>query len=144
MVSLGYNVLTTVRCCYKAIDFLQSSYKRHPIARPLRMSFVSSNSDLYSASVAAVTYAISCYIVLCYNTNWLDFGDIRPDCSNSSALAIELLQSCDMPEISTSKWQERSQLLNHAMFEIKNTLRPESNSCYFAYRIMKCIFLNES
>ena len=31
------------------------------------MSFVDSTSDLYSDPVTAVTYAISCYIGLCYN-----------------------------------------------------------------------------
>ena len=45
--------------------FLPNPHKIHPIARP--MYFVDSNSDLYSASVTAVMYVISCYTGPRYN-----------------------------------------------------------------------------
>ena len=44
------------------------------------MSFVVSNSDTYSASVTAMIYAISCYIVPLYNSIWL-YDSKRPKTS---------------------------------------------------------------
>ena len=45
-----------MRCCYNATGFWKNPYKRHPIAR-YGVSFVNSNSDLYSLPLSAVMYA---------------------------------------------------------------------------------------
>ena len=54
-------------------------------------------------------------------------------CSNSSALAMELLQSCTKPSISSSRPQS-----------CINTLRPRQNGCHFPNNIFKSNFLNEN
>ena len=41
------NNIYTVRCGYNAVTFLPNPHKMHPIARPLGIYFVGSNSDLY-------------------------------------------------------------------------------------------------
>ena len=45
----------TVRCHYKAVNFLTNIHKRHPMARP---SFLDPASDWYSASVSAIICVI--------------------------------------------------------------------------------------
>ena len=60
----------TVQCHYNAVNFLQNPLKRHPIARPLGWGMgclLWVHTDLYSASVTAVMYAISCHIGPSYN-----------------------------------------------------------------------------
>ena len=65
----------TVWCSYNAVNFLQNHHKRHPIVRPLErgMGCLLCIQTLYSASVRAVIYAISCYIGPHYNGTRLCF-----------------------------------------------------------------------
>ena len=64
-------ILWTVRCRYNAANFLQNPYKNTSHSSPVRatygMNFLGSNSNLYSISVTAVTYSISCHIGTHYN-----------------------------------------------------------------------------
>ena len=66
-----------VQVLCKPHNFLPNHHKIHPIARPLGRSkvmyFVGSNCDLYSVSVTAVMYVISCYIEPHYNGSRLLF-----------------------------------------------------------------------
>ena len=62
--------------------------------------------------------------------------DLLQDCSNSSALAMELLQSCTKP--STSWWFHDMEMPSSLLCDGKpemlwlNTLRPGQNGCHFA------------
>ena len=74
-----------VRCLYKAIDLLYSPYERHPHSSPVRaryeVSIVGSNSGVYSSSVTAVVYAMSCYTGSRYNGTrlyWQLFHNAKP------------------------------------------------------------------
>ena len=60
----------TVRCRYNAVNFLKTSHKRHTIIRPLGQDivfFYIQSLIYYSAPIAAVIYAISCFIGPRYN-----------------------------------------------------------------------------
>ena len=60
-----------MRCPYNRSNFLQNPNKRYPIAYPLGRGmeclFMGSNFNLYSDSITAAMFAISCYIGLFYN-----------------------------------------------------------------------------
>ena len=108
----------TVRCHYNMVNFLLKAHKIHPSEGKLWGVFVSSNSksDLWSA---AGLYVLSQYIrqrynstqrfyflyvaLLIYKARHRQFifyiNGLVQDCSNASALAIELLQSCTKPSI---------------------------------------------
>ena len=58
-------IIGTVQCRYKAVNFSQKSRKRHhssPVRASYGVSFVDTISDLYSAPMTDVMYAISCNI----------------------------------------------------------------------------------
>ena len=79
------------------------------------------------------------------------------DCSKSSALAMELLQSCTKPSISSvvqyitdmfimqqlQRWSD-SKLTKHSPQLTLNTFGPRQNGRHFADDIFKCIFVNEN
>ena len=52
----------TVRCRWNAVKFLPKLHKRHPVARPSGVCFVSSVTELCSAAVIAVLNVSSRYI----------------------------------------------------------------------------------
>ena len=65
----------SIQCWYNVViffpKFAQNTSHGPPIRVRYGVSFVGSNSDIYSASVAAVMYAIWCYIGWRYNNTWL-------------------------------------------------------------------------
>ena len=69
----------TVRCHYKAVNFIQNIHERHPISSPFRprygVSFESSASDWYPASVPAMMCEVSCYIII----SWCNIGPVDYD-----------------------------------------------------------------
>ena len=50
-------------------------------------------------SITVVMYAISCHIGPRYNSTRLNIDGLEQDCSISSALAMQILQSCTKPSI---------------------------------------------
>ena len=68
---LGYSMYkghfsNAVQCCYNMVGFLDKS---HSSSVRLRhgVSFVNSNSDIYSVPVSAIMHVLSCSFGLCYN-----------------------------------------------------------------------------
>ena len=84
--------LNTVRCRYNAVNFLPNPHKIHLITRPLGRDMGCNlwfDTGLYSVSVNAVLYEISCYFRPCYNGTLLyKVGDIF--------VHVSLYQICKM------------------------------------------------
>ena len=63
---LSIKMTNTVRCRYNAVKFLRNPHKRHSICPPIRVrcgvSFVSTNSDLYS--IRATPFMLTIYAIL--------------------------------------------------------------------------------
>ena len=70
-----------------------------------------------------------------------DTDGLVQDCSNSSALAMELLQSYTKHAIVLKGYKNGD--MESVSISI-NTLRPRQNGRHFASDIFKCIFLNEN
>ena len=100
-------------CRYNAVTFLLNHQKRHPVMasyqkRHLAMarygvSFVYSNPDLYSASIVAVMYVVSCYSGPRNHGIWLYLGKLwrvyfksicRSGCGISGDCSIVILVQC--------------------------------------------------
>ena len=97
-----------VQCLYNTVNFYQNSHKRQPHSSSIRvrygLSFVGSYSDLYSASVTAAMYAISCYIVPHYNGTWLQvLCQISPILGKQTVINIE---PCDSVPTANFAWTE--------------------------------------
>ena len=82
-------------------------------------------SEAMALCKAAIYDVISCYSwchiykSVQYSSPWINIDGLAQDCSNSSALAMELLQSCAEPFIYTSYLLKYELLIKECVKKIK-------------------------
>ena len=81
----------------------QNSSHTSPVRARCRMYFMGSICDLYSASVTAVLYAISCWIGSCYNgTRWIKL--MRLYIWNTTITEYDIDQTLNLEKTTNKNW----------------------------------------